>query len=327
MAPRVLVADSLHKSALASLRDLAVDVDYRPSASVADLEIGILDARVLVVRSTQVSQEMINGAPKLGLIIRAGSGVNNIDVEAASKKGVFVANCPGKNADAVAELVLGLMLSLDRRIPENTAALRQGVWNKEDYSRARGLKGRALRILGFGAVGRAVAKRAQAFEMRVSAFSRSLTESTASCFGVERISSISDVFADAEWVSIHLPLCDLTRHLVSAVELDAMRPGAALINTSRADIVDSNAVFKRVASGRLRYGTDVFETEPAEKKSKFVSRWSDLEGFVGTHHIGASTEQAQQAVGEAVVELVEEYLRSGEIQKALNHSSVQRTTR
>src|SRR5690349_12620807 len=163
---RLLVADAFPKEHLAPLTELGLAVDHRPDVSAKDLPAAARDASVLVVRSKQVSAEVFEAAPALSLVVRAGAGVNTIDVAAASRRGVFVANCPGQNSIAVAELAIGLLLSLDRRIPDNVALLRAGRWDKKGFSEARGLFGRPLGLAGLGSIGREVARRALALGMR-----------------------------------------------------------------------------------------------------------------------------------------------------------------
>jgi D-3-phosphoglycerate dehydrogenase len=250
--------------------------------------------------------------------VRAGAGVNTIDVAAASRRGVFVANCPGQNSVAVAELAIGLLLSLDRRIPDNVALLREGRWDKKGFSEARGVHGRTLAIAGLGAIGREVARLGRALGMRVVAWSRSLDEVRAKALGVERAADLLALAREADFLSLHLPLTAGTRGLVSREVLDALRPGAALINTARAELVDQAALLEVAGAGRIRVATDVFAGEPEKSQASFDSALARLPNVYGTHHIGASTEQAQDAIARETVRIIAAFVRSGEVPSCVN---------
>ena len=293
---KILVADAFPKERLADLERLGLAVTHQPDVSAKDLPQAARDASVLVVRSKQVTAEVFEAAESLSLVVRAGAGVNTIDVAAASRRGVFVANCPGQNSIAVAELAVGLLLSLDRRIPDNVALLRAGRWDKKTFSEARGLLGRTLGIAGIGSIGREVAARARALGMRVVAWSRTLTETRAEELGVERSPSLLALARESDYLSLHLPLSKETRGIVSRDVLAAMRPGAALVNTARAELVDQAALLEAAREGRIRIGADVFEGEPEKGQAEFDSPLAKLPNVYGTHHIGASTEQAQEAI-------------------------------
>ena len=325
MTTRILIADSLDPAEFGKVESLGAEIDFQPSLSGESLKSAVAGIRILVVRSTKVTKEIIDAANHLALIVRAGSGYNNIDIHAANAKGIFVANCPGKNSIAVAELALGLMISLDRDIPNNVIDLRNDRWDKKRYSKARGLKGQKLGLVGFGCIAQAVAKRAQAFGMAVCAYSRSLTEEQAEAAGVTRATSLERVFSQSDIVSLHLPLNEKTHRLVDKSLLDLLSDQAMFINTSRAELVDPDALLEAAQSGRIRVGTDLFENEPAAKQGEFEDPLGKLDNVVGTHHIGASTTQAQQAIAEATVELVYEFLAHGEVRNAVNLSQVAET--
>jgi D-3-phosphoglycerate dehydrogenase / 2-oxoglutarate reductase len=318
MAARVLVADNLSEKLFAPLIESGVAVEFRSDLNAETLPTAIKGARVLVVRSTEVTKQTIEAADVLSLIVRAGSGTNTIDVGAASAHGIYVANCPGKNSVAVAELAIGLMVALDRRIPDNVAELKQGKWNKGLYSKARGLKGRSLGLVGFGSIAREVASRARAFGMRVSAHSRSLNEDGAAELGVARAASLEAMFSSSDIISLHLPLSKETRGLVSRALLEKMREGAMLINTARAEVVDQDALLELAKSGRIRVGTDVYANEPEGKGGAFSDPLGQLPNVYGTHHIGASTDQAQQEIALATVNIVRRFLERGEPENAVN---------
>jgi D-3-phosphoglycerate dehydrogenase / 2-oxoglutarate reductase len=265
-----------------------------------------------------VTAEVFESAQALSLVVRAGAGVNTIDVQAASRRGVYVANCPGQNSVAVAELAIGLLVSLDRSIPDNVAQLRAGKWDKKAFSEAEGLLGRTLGVLGLGSIGREVVKRAQALGMRVVVWSRSLKDEEAKRLGVEHAPDPLAVARAADYLSLHLALTKETRGLVSREVLAALRPGAGLVNTARAELVDEAALLEAVRAGRLRLGTDVFAGEPEKGKADFVSELAQLPGVYGTHHIGASTAQAQEAIAREAVRIVAAFLRTGEVPNCVN---------
>ncbi|WP_242395691.1 3-phosphoglycerate dehydrogenase family protein [Anaeromyxobacter oryzisoli] len=315
---KLLVADAFPQDRLADLAALGLQVDHRPEVSAAELPSAAADASILVVRSKQVSAEVFDAAPALSLVVRAGAGVNTIDVAAASQRGVYVASCPGQNAIAVAELAIGLLLALDRRIPDNVAELRAGRWDKRRFSEAAGLHGRALGLAGLGAIGREVATRALAFGMRVVAWSRSLTDARAKALGVERAPALVALAREVDALSLHLPSTSETRGVVSREVLLALRPGALLVNTARAELVDQDALLELVRAGRLRLGTDVFAGEPEKGRAEFRSELAQLPGVYGTHHIGASTAQAQDAIARETVRIVESFVRTGEVPGCVN---------
>lgn len=318
MNTRVLVADQLSEALFAPLRERGVTIDVRPELTAETLPTAIRGARVLVVRSTQVTKATIDTSDQLALIVRAGSGTNTIDVPAASARGIYVSNCPGRNSVAVAELAMGLIVALDRRIADNVAELRAGTWNKGLYSKSRGLAGQRLGLVGFGAIAREVAARARAFRLKVSAFARTLSEEAAAEAGVSRAASLEELFAGSDIVSIHLPLTKDTRGLIGRALLDKLPKGAMLINTARAEVVDQGALLELARSGHLRVGTDVFASEPEGKSGVFADPLAALPNVYGTHHIGASTDQAQAEIARATVHIVRRFLESGEIEGAVN---------
>ncbi len=315
---RVLIADKLQREAIDDLTAAGAEVDVQPSIGAAALPKAIPNAKVLIVRSTEVSRETIAAADQLELIVRAGSGVNTIDVEAASARGIYVSNCPGKNSIAVAELAIGLMLAIDRRIPDNVQHLREGKWNKGGFSSAIGIKGRRLGLVGFGSVARAVAKRARALEMDVMAYSRTLTLEQAERCHVTRATEIEQIFTKCDIVSLHVPLSSHTRRLVDRDLLGRMKHGAMLINTARAEVVDDDALYEAARQGTIFVGTDVFANEPEAKAGAFDDRMGKLPNVYGTHHIGASTEQAQFEIAKAAAAVVVHYLETGEVENAVN---------
>lgn len=309
---RIFIADKLASFAAGRLQDLGgrVTTETGLSGPALTARLAQLDPEVLVVRSTKVTSADVDAAPSLALIVRAGSGVNTIDLAASSARGVYVANCPGKNAAAVAELTLGHLLNLDRRIADNVASLRGGVWDKKTLGVARGLRGGRIAVLGFGQIGRDVARLAQAFGMRVSAWSRSLTAAEAEALDVDRAETPEKAVAGADAVSVHLALTPDTRKRIGASVFDAMPAGALFVNTSRAEVIDHEALAVAVRERGLCAGLDVFESEPSTSQGVFEDPLRNLPAVYGTCHVGASTQQAEDAVADEVVRIVAAY-RSG----------------
>lgn len=315
---KILIADPFPRERLGELAALGLEVDHRPELPSRELPAAASDATVLVVRSKRVEAPVFEQARALSLVVRAGAGVNTIDVAAASARGVYVANCPGQNSIAVAELAIGLLLALDRRIPDNVAALRAGHWDKQGFSEAGGLYGRTVGLAGLGAIGREVARRALALGMRVVAWSRSLDDEGARAAGVERATDLLSLARAADYLSLHLPLGPATRGIVTSEVLAAMRPGAGLVNTARAELVDAAALLAAARAGRVRVASDVFAGEPEQARAEFQSELAQLPGVYGTHHIGASTAQAQDAIARETVRIVERFLRGGEVPSCVN---------
>lgn len=317
---KVLVADKLEKSALDGLAALGCDVVQDADLNGESLAAAIaeLHPQILVVRSTKVDAAALSASPSLKLVIRAGAGYNTIDTAAATGHGISVANCPGKNSIAVAELAFGLMLALDRFIPECVAELREGKWNKKAYSKGKGLFGLTLGLVGMGNIGQEMVPRAKAFGMDVVAFSRWMPIETAEALGVKRAESLEELAAQSDIVSVHTALNDSTKGLISAQVIAKMKPGAYFINTSRAEVVDQAALLAACESGALRAGLDVFEGEPAAAEGSYDGPLRTAKNVICTHHVGASTNQAQEAVADEVVRIVADYKASGIVHNLVN---------
>jgi D-3-phosphoglycerate dehydrogenase len=316
---KVLIADKFEESGRRGLADADFEVLYEPDAKDDALieSLRTSAAEVLIVRSTKVTRQMLQ-AGHLSLVVRAGAGYNTIDIEAASERGISVANCPGKNSIAVAELAFGLIIALDRRIAENTADLKRGVWNKKEYGKARGLYGRTLGLIGVGGIGSEMVPRARAFGMPVVAWSRRLTDEKARQLGIERKDSIFQVAAAADVVSVHVALKPETTGLIGEDFFAAMRPGSFFVNTSRAEVVDQAALARAVSERGLRAGLDVFAGEPSGGSGAVDDPIFQLPGVIGTHHIGASTDQAQEAIAAETVRIVREYRETGRAPNVVN---------
>src|SRR5690349_18337257 len=306
---KVLVADKFEKSGLDGLKAAGCDVVYQPDLKDDALAAAIRETKadVLVVRSTPVTAPMLEAGP-LSLVVRAGAGYNTIDVAAASKRGIYVSNCPGKNAIAVAELAFALLLALDRRVPDNVADLRGGRWNKKEYSKARGLYGRTLGLLGYGNIGQEMAKRAHAFGMPIVVWSRRFATGKDSVadepIPLTLAKSPEEAAEKSDVLSIHLALTPDTRGLVNAAVLGKLRPGSYFLNTARAEVVDQAALEQAVRARDLRVGLDVFANEPKDATGAFADAMTSLPNVYGTHHIGASTDQAQDAIAGETVRII-----------------------
>ncbi len=330
---KVLIADPFETSGLEGLAAAGCDAVFDPALQDDELAEALRASRaeVLIVRSTKVTAAMMDGGD-LALIVRAGAGYNTIDVAAASARGIYVSNCPGKNATAVAELAFGLILALDRRIPDNVAELRAGRWDKKEFSKAKGLSGRTLGLLGFGNIAQELGRRAQAFGMDIVIWSRRFgmdadADRDLRRYGLDpssresRVSIVPtprDVASMADVLSVHVALGPETLGLVDAELLAALKPGAFFINTSRAEVVDHHALADAVRDRGIRVGLDVYPDEPTTGTGEYWLPLLALPGVYGTHHIGASTEQAQEAIVAETIRIVRSFKETGRVPNCVN---------
>ncbi|HOJ17910.1 MAG: phosphoglycerate dehydrogenase [Ignavibacteriales bacterium] len=321
MSLKILIADKFPDFYIDEMKKMDLEVIYSPKLGETDIPAAAKDVDILVVRSTKVSADAINQSNKLNLIIRAGAGVNNINIPAANQKGIYVANCPGMNSVAVAELAIGLMVSLDRKIPDNVADFHNGIWNKGEYSKAQGLLGKNLAIIGVGAIGKEVAKRALAFGMNVYGKDISRIEGVA----IKDFSEMDQLLPIMDIVTIHLPATPQTKGLFNKEMFSHLKPGAFLINTSRADIIDEEAMLEAIASKNIRVALDVFKGEPEQKDGAVSSKLQGNKNIYVTHHIGASTEQAQNAVAQETVNIIKQFVTSGVIAHWVNRAKIVET--
>ena len=316
---RVLVADKFEESGRDGLQALGCEVTYQPDLK----DDALIDAisregpDVLIVRGTRVTEPMLDAGP-VKLVVRAGAGYNTIDVAAASRRGIYVSNCPGKNAIAVAELAFALILALDRRVADNVITLRRGEWNKKEFSKAHGLFGRTLGLIGVGRIGQEMIPRARAFGMTVVAWSRSLTPERAAELGVEFKESALEVAKTSDVVSVHLALNPETRGLIGAEFFNAMREGSYFVNTARGDVVDETALMQALKNRNIRAGLDVYADEPTSSTGDFPGAIAKVENLYGTHHIGASTDQAQEAIATETVRIVRDFKETGKVPNVVN---------
>jgi D-3-phosphoglycerate dehydrogenase len=316
---RVLIADKFEQSGRDGLQAIGCDVSFQPDLKDDALTEAIRETApdVLVVRGTKVTEPML-AAGQIKLVVRAGAGYNTIDVASASRRGIYVSNCPGKNSIAVAELAFALILALDRRIADSVIALRRGEWNKKEFSKARGLFGRTLGLIGVGKIGAEMVPRARAFGMPVIAWSRSLTPERAADLGIEYRATPAEVANEVDVVSVHVALNSDTRGFLGAEFFAAMREGAYFINTARGEVVDQAALIEAMRSRGIRAGLDVFAGEPTSGTGEFTDAIAKEPNLYGTHHIGASTDQAQEAIAAETVRIVREFKETGQVPNVVN---------
>jgi D-3-phosphoglycerate dehydrogenase / 2-oxoglutarate reductase len=320
---KVLVADKFEKSGIDGLEAAGCHVIYQPDLKDEGLVQAVKEtaADVLIVRGTAVTAAMLE-AGSLSLVVRAGAGYNTIDVATASKRGIYVSNCPGKNAIAVAELAFALLLSLDRRVPDNVAELRAGRWNKKEYSKARGVFGRTLGLLGYGNIGQEMAKRAHAFGMPIVVWSRRFASGRDSVddqpVPMSLARSPQEVADRCDVLSVHLALNADTKGLVDGSVLERLKPGSYFINTARAEVVDYSALERVVRERDIKVGLDVFASEPTSGTAEFKDTLVAQQNVYGTHHIGASTDQAQDAIAAETVRIVSAYKDTGKVPNVVN---------
>lgn len=328
MTLRVLIADKLPPAAQTRLQAAGFEVQADASLKGDSLteRLRSFKPHALIVRSTKVLAAHFEAGSCLQLVVRAGAGVNTIDLDAASGQGVYVSNCPGMNAVAVAELAMGHVINADRQIADNVAAFRAGQWQKKAFGKAGGgLKGRTLGVIGCGAIGQAVIARARAFEMEIVAWSPSLTDGKAKALGAQRVEDPVEVARQADFLTIHVALTPATRGFIGEGIFEAMKPGAVIINTARGEVLDEAALARAVAEKGIRAGLDVFCDEPSGD-GDWRSELADLPGVYGTHHVAASTAQAQEAVADEACRIVEAWGATGEAPNCVNLAQVNPAT-
>jgi D-3-phosphoglycerate dehydrogenase / 2-oxoglutarate reductase len=318
----ILIADKFEPAGVQALENLGCRVTLNPDLGPETLPEALPGVQVLIVRSTKVPAKVIKAADALAGIIRAGAGYDNIDVAAATEAGVSVCNCPGTNSVAVAELAMAHLLCCDRRVHEQTADLRGGKWRKKEYAQARGLKGSTLGIIGVGYIGRALIDRAKAFQMKIVAWSEHMTVDRARELGVgyggSDRSELLDMLPKCDAVSIHVSANPTTNGLCDAEFFDAMKDGAYFINTARGSVVDEAALRDAVKAKGLRVGLDVYQNQPPTPEADWDCPLADLPGASLTHHVGASTDQAQAAVADETVRIVREFMATGKFIHRVN---------
>jgi D-3-phosphoglycerate dehydrogenase len=318
---KLLIADTFPETYRERLVDDGHECAYEPDVTADDLPERVPGFDGLVVRSTKVQADTLRASDTLRLVIRAGSGTNTIDSATAAERGVHVCNVPGRNAIAVAELAFGLLLAIDRRIPDNVDDLRAGRWNKKEYAKARGILGRRIGVVGLGRIGMAFAERAAAFGAEVYALAKRGRDPElarrAEAIGVRFVDDLAALARACDVLSFHLPAATETRGLVGGDLLDAVQPGTIILNTSRGEIIDEEALIDAMDAKGIRAGLDVYADEPGQSVGSIDSALARHPNVYGTHHIGASTEQAQQAIAEEVVHMIDAYQR-GDVLHCVN---------
>jgi D-3-phosphoglycerate dehydrogenase len=316
---QILVACELPAVTIDGLRSLGSKVTYLPAAAPQELRDAIVDAGLLIVEHARVGAELLGRARKLQMIVRAGPGPGEIALEDASAQGIFVSHCPTRHAAATAELVFGLILALDRRIVENTTALREGRWARHEFADARGLAGRTIGLLGFDSIGRLIAQRAWAFQMDVVAWSPTLLPASDADGRVEfcnyprELARRSDVIVVLEAASD-----EDSGVLVDSEFLSAMRHGAYFVHVGRPGVVDEAALTEAATERDLRVALDTFAAEPVGDQARFRTPLVDLPGFVGTERMAAVTDQAREATGAEILHIVRSFVVSSEVVNCLN---------
>jgi len=317
---RVLVAGRLPQASLDEIQLLGVQLAYQPALSAAELPLALQGVNVLVVRGLEVDANAVAAGDALNLIVRAGSGTGNIDVAAASARGIYVANTPGRNASAVAELTMTLIGCLDRRVAAASTGLRSGAWEKDEFAQATGLRGRVMGIAGLGHVGRYVAMLARAFGLQVHAWSRSLTMPRAQELGVVPSPSLLALAQQSQVFSIHLQGSDRTKNIVGRDIIEALPDDAILVNTACPDVLDYDALLDLAPKKRLRVGLDVLPDEPLARSGRYEHPILSLPLVVATPHVGASTDEAQRAIANETVHVLRSFLTRGEVPNVVNIS-------
>lgn len=321
---KVLVSDPISQHGVAALSEGGqLDVTFQPGISHEELLKIIPQYSALVVRSqTKVSADVIAAAKKLKAVGRAGVGVDNVDVPAATKRGIVVMNTPGGNTVSTAEHAFSLLVSIARNIPQADASVKAGKWDRKHFQGVE-LKGKTLAVLGMGRIGTEVARRAAAFGMRVLAYDPYLSEARAQSLQVELVENLDDAIPQADFITMHMPLTAETRHMLNAERIGRMKKGARIVNCARGGLVDEQALADNLASGHLAGAAlDVFETEPLAADSPL----RQAPNLVFTPHLGASTTEAQESVGIEIAHAIRAALLDGTINNAVNAPSVDAKT-
>lgn len=316
---RILVLDGLERTGVDKLKAASgVTVDERPSIEAAELAQIISQYEALIVRSkTRVTGELIDKAENLRVIGRAGTGVDNIEVTAATRRGIVVMNAAAGNTVTTAEHTMAMLLSLARQIPQATSSTKKGLWEKNKFLGVE-LMGKTLGIIGLGRIGAAVAQRSRAFGMSVLAYDPYFTEEAAQEMGIEMI-ALDELIARADFITLHTPLTDETRYLIGAAAIDRMKPGVRLINCARGGLIDEHALVDGILSGKVAGAAlDVFEQEPTSPDNPLLG----LDQVITTPHLGASTTEAQLGVATMIAEQIVDYLKHGTVRGAVNMPAV-----
>src|SRR5213080_38770 len=315
-SPKVLVADSISQRGIEELsRDGVLDVVVQTKLNPAKLVEIIPEFAALIVRSeTKVTGEVLNAAKKLRVVGRAGVGVDNVDVETATRRGVLVLNAPGGNTISTAEHAFSLLLCVARKIPQADASLRDKKWSRKDFEGVE-LYNKTLGVIGMGRIGSELSRRAIAFGMRVIAYDPYLSAARARSLQVELVEELDDLLANADFISLHTPLTNETRHLLDTARISKTKPGVRIINCARGGLIDEAALTSSLQDGHIAAAAlDVFEIEPLPDDSPLRG----APNLVLTPHLGASTAEAQESVGIEIAQSIRAALLEGTIRNAVN---------
>jgi D-3-phosphoglycerate dehydrogenase len=318
---KIVVADAFSPNGIEEMKKMGHEVTYEPKVAGENFVKLMAEVKpvVLIVRSKKVTKEVIDANPKLEMVIRAGAGYDTIDVSHCSQKGIYVCNCPGKNSVAVAELTMGLMIAIDRRIAEGNQLLKEGKWAKGKFADCLGLKGRTVGLLGIGNIGKEVAKRALAFDMKVLAVDPFLTKEQIEGMGATKIETAKELSEQADILSIHVPALPETIGMINKEFLSHLKPDSVIINAARGNLVNEDDILEHLDKVKgFWYGADVFKNEPAGKEADFDHKLAKHPKVVGSHHVGASTLEAETAIGIEAVRMVKEYGASKKVNNCVN---------
>ncbi len=315
MAPKVLISDALSDAAVQIFRDRGIDVDFQPKLGKDKDALAAIIANYdgLAIRSaTKATEKLIAAATNLKVIGRAGIGVDNVDIPAASRKGIIVMNTPFGNSITTAEHAISMMMAVARQIPEANASTHAGKWEKSRFMGVE-LTNKVLGVIGAGNIGSIVCDRARGLRMKVIAYDPFLSEDRAAHMGVEKV-ALDDLLARADFITLHVPLTDQTRNILSAENIAKLRPGVRIVNCARGGLVDEAALAEAITAGRVAGAAfDVFAEEPATASPLF-----NLPNVVVTPHLGAATTEAQENVALQVAEQMADYLLTGAVTNAIN---------
>src|SRR5262245_46144958 len=319
--PRVLICDKLEPAGLDLLKGAGLEVDNRPGLTGDALKEALRAADAAIVRSaTRVTAELLGDPGKLRAIARAGVGVDNIDVAAATRYGIVVMNTPGGNTVSAAEHTIALLLALCRHVPAADASLRTGKWERGKFVGSQ-LAGKTLGVVGLGRIGREVARRAAGFDMKIVGFDPYLTPERAAQLGIEAVASLDRLLPRCQFLTVHTALTDETKGLIGAKQLAMMPRGARVLNVARGGIIDEAALAEALRSGHIAgAGIDVFEPEPPPAGHPLLA----APNLVLTPHLGASTVEAQESVAREAAQLLIDFLTRGVVQFAVNMAAVDR---
>ncbi len=314
---KVLVSDNLSQKGVEILKKAGLDVEVKTGMKPDELAENISNYHGLVVRSaTKVTSRIIDAASNLKVIGRAGSGLDNVDITAATKKGIVVMNAPGGNTITTAEHTIALMFALARQIPQATASMKQGKWEKKKFMGVE-LFNKTLGVVGIGSIGSQVAKRAQGFAMNVIAYDPFLSEEKAEAMGVEKV-SLEELFRRSDFITIHTPITVETRNMINKETIKKMKDGVRIINCARGGIINEKDLYDALTEGKVAGAAlDVFEKEPPENNPLLT-----LDNVISTPHLGAATKEAQENVAIAIAEQIADYLVRGTIRNAVNFPSI-----